>query len=166
MKFYRLFLAALALSSISLTGCRDDFAELNQSPSAVTEANISYLFAEAVNNFKPDWYLEYYYNAPMKYQWAGWGQSSSGAGEGLITLTATGDQGYMYLQTLKYVRDMEHAFQGLSAEEQLTNKPYLAAARVLTIYSAIFDTDMYGSIPYDEACTGAYEGGTITPKTA
>ena len=164
MKFNRLFLAALALSSICLTGCRDDFAEMNQSPSAVTEANISYLFAEAVDNFKPDWYLEYYYNAPMKYQWAGWGQSSSGAGEGMITLTATGDQGYMYLQTLKYVRDMEHALEGVSGDELLTKKPYLAAARVLTIYSAIFDTDMYGSIPYDEACTGAYDGGTITPK--
>lgn len=164
MKFNKLCLAALVLSSVTLTGCRDDFAELNQSPSAVTEANISYLFAEAVNNFKPDWYLEYYYNAPMKYQWAGWGQSSSGAGEGMTLLTATGDQGYMYLQTLKYVRDMEHALEGVSGEELLTKKPYLAAARVLTIYTAIFDTDMYGSIPYDEACTGAYEGGTITPK--
>lgn len=164
MKFYKIVLAAFALSSITLTSCRDDFAEMNQSPSAVTTANISYLFAEAVNNFKPDWYLEYYYNAPMKYQWAGWGQSTSGAGEGLLTLTATGDQGYMYLQTLKYVRDMEHALDDVSGDELLTVKPYLAAARVLTIYTAIFDTDMYGSIPYDEACTAAYDGGTITPK--
>ena len=164
MKFNKIVIAALALSSVALTGCRDDFAEMNQSPSAVTTANISYLFAEAVNNFKPDWYLEYYYNAPMKYQWAGWGQSTAGAGEGLLTLTATGDQGYMYLNTLKYVRDMEHALEGVTGDELLTKKPYLAAARVLTIYTAIFDTDMYGSIPYDEACTGAYEGGTITPK--
>lgn len=164
MKFNKIVLAALAISSISLTGCRDDFAEMNQSPSAVTTANVSYLFAEAVNNFKPDWYLEYYYNAPMKYQWAGWGQSTSGAGEGILTLTATGDQGYMYLSTLKYVRNMEHALADVTGDELLTKKPYLAAARVLTIYTAIFDTDMYGSIPYTEACTGAYEGGTITPK--
>lgn len=165
MKLYKLFsVAALSATLAMTTSCADDFKEMNQKPSAIVTGNVSYLFAEAVNNFKPDWYLEYYYNAPMKYQWAGWGQSTSGAGEGLLTLTATGDQGYMYLSTLKYVRDIEHILDGASDEDKATNKPYLAAARVLTIYTAIFDTDMYGSIPYDEACTAAYEGGTLTPK--
>lgn len=161
-KIFSIVFAGLA--ALSFVGCSDDFSELNQKPDAIVTGNVSYLFAEAVNNFKPDWYLEYYYNAPMKYQWAGWGQSTSGAGEGLLTLTATGDQGYMYLSTLKYVRNIEHILDGMSKEEATTNKPYLAAARVLTIYTAIFDTDMYGSIPYDEACTAAYEGGTLTPK--
>lgn len=161
-KIFSMFLAGLAV--LSFVSCADDFAKENQKPSAIVTGNVSYLFAEAVNNFKPDWYLEYYYNAPMKYQWAGWGQSTSGAGEGLLTLTATGDQGYMYLSTLKYVRDIEHILANSKEEEVATNKPYLAAARVLTIYTAIFDTDMYGSIPYDEACTAPYEGGTLTPK--
>ena len=81
-------MAALAVGlTFTATSCRDDFAETNTNPSAVTKGEISYLFAEAVNQFDPQPYLEYYYNAPMKYQWAGMGMSASGAGEGILTLT-------------------------------------------------------------------------------
>lgn len=50
MKSYKLLLAALAFgSALMTTGCRDDFSEINQDPSAVTTGNVSFLFAEAVN---------------------------------------------------------------------------------------------------------------------
>ena len=42
MKSHKLLLAALALgSALMTTGCRDDFSEMNQDPSAVTTGNIS-----------------------------------------------------------------------------------------------------------------------------
>ena len=54
MKSYKLLLAALAFgSALMTTGCRDDFSEINQDPSAVTTGNVSFLFAEAVNRFDP-----------------------------------------------------------------------------------------------------------------
>ena len=88
MKSNKLIMAALAVGlTFTATSCRDDFAETNTNPSAVTKGEISYLFAEAVNKFDPQPYLEYFYNAPMKYQWAGMGMSASGAGEGILTLT-------------------------------------------------------------------------------
>lgn len=163
MKSTKILLAALALGTTCLTGCQDDWSEMNQDPSAVTTANFSYLFADAVNKFEPQGYLEYYYNAPMKYDWSGLGISTGGAGEGILTLTATGDQGGKSIDVLRYVREMENAMESMSDEEKKVNAPYLEAARILTIYCGIFDTDMYGSIPYTEACLAKF-GGPLTPK--
>ena len=163
MKSTKILLAALALGTTCLTSCRDEWAIDNQDPSAVTTANFSYMFADAVNKFNPMGYLEYYYNAPMKYSWSGLGISTGGAGEGILTLTATGDQGGQSIATLNYVRAMENAMLNMTDEEKKANAPYLAATRILTIYLGIFDTDMYGSIPYTEASMAAF-GGTLTPK--
>jgi len=162
-KFRTLLLSSLALSTVALTtGCRDDYAELNQDPSAVTTGNMSYLFAEAVNKFDPQPYLEYYYNAPMKYQWCGMGISTGGASDGIITLTADGDQARQYINVLRVLRSMEHEMTLLDETDQALNAGYVAAARVLSIYEGIFATDLYGSIPYTEAANAAY-GGTLTP---
>ncbi len=163
MKFNKLTLTVLlAASTAFISGCRDDFSEMNQDPAAITTANISYLFAQTVNEFEPQGYLEYYYNAPMFYSWSGMGISTSGASEGILTLTATGGQGSQYISTLRYVRGMENEMESYTEEEIETYAPYLAAARVLTVYLGIFDSDVYGSRPYTEACRAAY-GGTLTP---
>jgi hypothetical protein len=49
MKFNKSILAAAALS-VGLFSCADEFQDMNQDPSAITKANISYLFAQSVNN--------------------------------------------------------------------------------------------------------------------
>lgn len=145
-----------------MTSCREEFADVNINKQAVVTGNLSFLMAEAVNRFDPQAYLEYYYNAPMKYNWSGMGISPSGASEGILTMTATGDQGSQYVNVLRVVRAMENEFQALDEKGQAAGEAYVAAARVLAIYLGIYDTDMYGSIPYVEACNAAY-GGTLTP---
>lgn len=163
MKSHKLLLAALAFgSALMTTGCRDDFSETNQDPSSVITGDISYLFTEAVNQFDPQAYLEYFYNAPMKYAWAGMGISTSGASESILTLTIDGDQSRQYINVLRVLRAMEHEKESLNEESQAANQAYLAAARVLSIYLGIYATDMYGSIPYVEACKVVY-GGSLTP---
>ncbi|MDY4552595.1 MAG: SusD/RagB family nutrient-binding outer membrane lipoprotein [Parabacteroides sp.] len=163
MKSYKFILAACALGSALLTtGCRDDFSEMNQDPSAVTVGEIPYLFAEAVNRFDPQAYLEYYYNAPMKYEWSGMGINTNGASENILTLTLDGDQSRQYINVLRVLRAMEHELENQDEETQEVNKVYVAAAKVLSIYLGIYATDLYGSIPYTEACMAAY-GGTLTP---
>lgn len=164
MKSYKLLLAALAFgSALMTTGCRDDFSEINQDPSAVTTGNVSFLFAEAVNRFDPQAYLEYFYNAPMKYSWSGMGISTSGASEGILTLSIDGDQSRQYLNVLRVLRAMDKEMESLDEDMRAQNQGYVAAAHVLSIYLGIYATDMYGSIPYVEACQAAY-GGTLTPN--
>lgn len=164
MKSYKSLLAALAFTSVitTTTGCREDFSEINQDPSAVVTARISYLFADVINKFEPQGYLEYYYNAPMKYAWAGMGLSTSGASDNILTLTIDGEQSRQYINVLGVIRAMEHEMEMLDEAGRTTNAAYLAAANVMSIYLGIFATDMYGSIPYVEACSAAY-GGTLIP---
>lgn len=145
-----------------MTSCRDEFADVNTNKQAVVQGNISFLFAEAVNKFDPQAYLEYYYNAPMKYAWSGMGISTGGASESILTMTATGDQGSQYLNVLRVLRAMEHELEAQDETSQASNAAYVAAARVLSVYLGIYDTDMYGSIPYIDACLAAY-GGSLTP---
>ena len=164
MKSYKSLLAALAFTSVitTTTGCREDFSEINQDPSAVVTARISYLFADVINKFEPQGYLEYYYNAPMKYAWAGMGLSTSGASDNILTLTIDGEQSRQYINVLRVIRAMEHEMEMLDEAGRTPNAAYLAAANVMSIYLGIFATDMYGSIPYVEACSAAY-GGTLIP---
>ena len=50
-KYQYLTSLLLAGSSLLMTGCQDDFAELNQDPSTITEGNIPYLFSKVIVQF-------------------------------------------------------------------------------------------------------------------
>ena len=108
MKFNKSILAAAALS-VGLFSCADEFAVDNQDPSAITKANVSYLFAQSVNKFEPSGYLLWYYNAPMTYSWSQMGVPTGGMTTGILTTTNVGDQGSKFIDVLTYVREIEHA---------------------------------------------------------
>ena len=164
MKSKKILMAALVAGlTLSATSCRDDFAETNTNPSAVVKGDLSYLFAEAVNRFDPQPYLEYYYNAPMKYAWAGMSVPVSGVGENVLTMSLDGDQSYQYQNVLRVQRAMENEYSKLDEALQKQQIGYIKAAEILSIYLGIFATDLYGAIPYTEACNAAY-GGTLKPK--
>lgn len=162
MKSYKSLLFATVLGAAALTGCTDDFADMNQDPTAVTNANISYLFANGVNQFEPYGYTYWFYNAPMMYSWNQMAVPTGGMTTGILTTTATGDQGTQYVYTLRYLREIENALSGMPAEEAKDFASYKSAIEVLTIYLGIFDSDMYGNLAYNEACRAPY-GGTLTP---
>ena len=162
MKSYRSLLFATVLGAAALTGCTDDFADMNQDPTAVTNANISYLFANGVNQFEPYGYTYWFYNAPMMYSWNQMAVPTGGMTTGILTTTATGDQGTQYVYTLRYLREIENALSSMPAEEAKDFASYKSAIEVLTIYLGIFDSDMYGNLAYNEACRAPY-GGTLTP---
>lgn len=162
MKINKSFLAAIALGATILTGCADDFAEMNQDKSAVTTPNPGYLFAQTVNAFEPAGYAYWYYNAPLVYGWNQMAVSTDGMTTGILTTTATGDQGTQYINTLRYVRNLENFRSTLPQEESDKYAAYQAAMEVLTVYLGIFDSDMHGNRSYTEACRAAY-GGTLTP---
>lgn len=160
MKFNKSVLAATiatATLSLGMISCADDFKELNQDPSAIVKADPAQLYAQAVVKFEPMGYLLYYYNAPMTYSWSQMGVPTSGMTSAILTTTNTGDQGSCYLQTLKYVRDLENYFRANNDEKAVAAHPYLHALNVLTAYLGIFDSDMYGDLSFTEACLARYE---------
>ena len=111
MKSYKSLLFATALGAAVFSGCTDDFAEMNQDPTAVTSPNVGYLFANGVNQFEPMGYTYWFYNAPMMYSWNQMAVPTGGMTTGILTTTATGDQGTQYINTLRYLRDIENQLE-------------------------------------------------------
>jgi len=158
MKANRLILPILLATAVSLSSCRDKFAEINQNPSTVTKADPSYLMAEAIRDFQTNDYLLWFYNA--KY-FGVWDQMcATGAfSENSTEMNEAGGQGSQYLTMLRYRNDINNIIKDNHPEYGA----YSAVCDILAIYCGIFDTDIYGDIPYSEAAMYRY-GGTLTPK--
>lgn len=159
------YLVTIFLSGLLLfaSSCSDEMAKINSNPSQVTDANISYLFAQAVINFEPSGYLLWFYNAPMTLKWGQMGVPTGGFTPSYTQTTATGDQGSQYINVLKYARDIEYVRSNMKEEEAAKFANIAACVDVLTVYLGIFDSDMYGDRPFTEAAKARY-GGTLTPK--
>lgn len=159
MKMKKIFSVLFAgLAAISLTGCADDLVNTNTDPANVTKTLPEGLLAAAINDFQPNDYLIWFYNVKYFNQWSqmcGGSYSSDYTGQ-----TENGGQGSQYIATLNYRNKIQ---QYIDETGKVENNGFLAATGIMTIYLAIFDTDMYGSIPYTEA--GHYDDkGILTPK--
>ncbi len=161
MKLNKFFIAGALASVILLnTGCADEYKELNQDPANVTATLPEGLMTAAINAFQPTDYLIWYYNVQYFTRWDQMGMPGGGFADDFTGMAESGGQGSQYINTLKY----RNRIQNYIVETgEVENNGYLAATGILTIYLGIFDTDMYGSIPYTEACH--YDDkGILTPK--
>ena len=157
----------LVLSAVAgiftLDGCKKEFAELNQDPSAVVVPEPSYLMAEAIRQFDPSSYQFWFYNAKMFAQWSQMAVKKEFSDDS-YAMTATGNQGTRSVEMLKYRNDIRSIVETDELENtKSTNRAYLAVCDILSIFCGIFDSDVYGSIPYTEASMYTH-GGTLTPK--
>lgn len=140
-----MFFAGLA--ALSLVGCADDLKDINVNPANVTSTMPEGLMTAAINEFQPNDYLIWFYNVSYFTRWS---QMSGGSYTDEYTgMNENGGQGGQYIATLKYRNRIQDYINNTGTVE---NNGYLAATGILTIYLGIFDTDMYGSIPYTEAC--------------
>lgn len=155
-KIFSMFFAGV--TALSLVGCADSLKEINSDPSNVTVTKPEGMLAAAINAFQPNDYLLWFYN--VKY-FNTWSQMSGGSYDaGYTGQNENGGQGGQYIATLKYRNKIQEYINNTGSVE---NNGYLAATGILTIYLGIFDSDMYGSIPYTEACH--YDDkGILTPK--
>ena len=163
MKKYK-FIASITLTAaflFSFNSCRDDFAELNQDPSAITEGNPSFLFAQGILEFEPSGYTYWFYNASEIFQWI----QMAGPMGGVTSSVAEGAplQNFKCIDILKYVNELEYVRSNMSEEESVKYAHYAACLDILAVYMGIFDSDFIGDIPYTEAAQ-AVHGGTLTPK--
>ena len=162
MKFNKILLAAAMTSvlAISATSCSDDYAELNQNPANVSKADPKGLMTQAILNFQPNDYLIWFYNNDYYSRWTQMACPTGGYTDEFTTHGATGGQGSQYLNTLKYRNEIRLYIQNTGEESQ---RGYEAATTVLTVYLGIFDSDIYGALPYTEACRYKTDG-ILTPK--
>ena len=161
MKLNKFFLAgALASSLVLVTSCVEDYKIENQDPANVTETKPEGLLTSAINAFNPVGYLVWWNNVVYFTQWS---QLAGGAYEdSFTTMDIAGDQGSTFLNTMKYRNRIKQYLDSYSNGEN-SMRGYEAATSILTVYLGIFDSDVYGSIPYQESCH--YDDlGILTPK--
>ncbi|MDR0331920.1 MAG: SusD/RagB family nutrient-binding outer membrane lipoprotein [Dysgonamonadaceae bacterium] len=154
-------LALVATLLFSLSGCREDFAKLNQDPSTVTTGNPGFLFAQGILEFEPSDYVYWFMNANKFVQW----NQTGVLFEGVTSTWADGSpaQRLWVIDVLRYANELKHVRSNMPEEESNRYQHYSACLDILCIYMGIFDSDFVGDIPYTEAAQ-AIHGGTLTPK--
>ncbi len=150
----------LGVTLLCTTGCRDDFADINSSPSQVTKAEPSYLFAQAIMDFEPFSYTYWFYDAPMLSAWTQMGVPTGSFKENFILTTAVGGVGYV--NTLKLAHEIDFIRSNMSEEDAAKHATTAACVDVITAYLAISSSDINGDIQFTEAGQ-ALHGGTLTP---
>lgn len=160
-KYKKLFFTSLFIAPLLLSGCREDFSELNDKKDAVTEGDPSYLFAQAVISFEPSDYTYWFYNASDFYN-----DTQMGVPTGSVTESVTegsSQPGFKSISLLNYLYAVDYERSKMTAEESAKYANTSAVIQVMAIYLGIYDTDFCGDIPYTEAAQARY-GGTLTPK--
>jgi len=163
---YKKIMALLVVAALffSISGCdKDNMADINTDPASITSGDVNYLFTQALLEFEPSGYTFWFYNARMLYKWTQVGISSGGFSSTYLETTAYGNQGEQFVEVLNYTREVENLVSQMSDDDAATYQQQIAALRVLCIYLGIFDSDMYGDIPYNEACLARYTG-LLTPE--
>lgn len=150
----------LGVALLCTTGCRDDFADINSSPSQVTVGDPSYLFAMAALDFDPFDYTFWFYDAPMLTAWSQMAVPTGSFIESSALTTVTG--GVNYVKTLKLAHEIAYLRTNMSEEDAAKHAATAACVDILTIYLAISSSDINGDIQYTEA-GNALHGGTLTP---
>ena len=163
MKLNKFIVAgALASALVLTTSCVKEYQDLNQDPANVTETKPEGLMTAAINAFQPNDYLIWYYGVQYL---PGWCQMRGGDYAADYTKVAeNGGQGSQYIATLTYLNRLKLYLESLGNSTEVNKYlGYQAAINILTVYLGIFDTDMFGSTPYTEACH--YDDlGILTPK--
>ena len=160
MKANKIFLAISLLAVMGLTSCRDQFAQLNMKPDAVTNPEPSFLATQAMTLFDINDYIYWFYNQSHYYRWTQMGTS------GVFTEGTYGmDASVVHRQTgyitmLSYRNDI---LNYIETSEHPESRVYADMCGVLAIYGAIFAIDINGDIQYTEASKYRY-GGPLTPK--
>ena len=159
MKANRIFIALSLLAVVGLTSCRDQFAELNQKPSAVITEEPSFLLTAAEAAFETNDYTFWFYNQALFANWSQMGTTGIFREDTFVMPTGVNRQ-TAYITMLNYRNMIDHYIEVFEHPE---SKAYSAMCGVLAIYGAIYAVDINGDIQYTEAAQYR-NGGPLTPK--
>ncbi len=162
MKYLKITSVLFILASVlCVSGCQDEFADINTDPSTISTGDVNLLFTQALIEFEPSDYTFWFYNAPMMYKWGEIAVGNNGYTNNYLETTAYGGQGSQTYDVLVYKNEIEHLLDQMSQTDADKYQQQVAALNVLCVYLGIFDTDMYGDMPYNEACLAKYTNPSI-----
>ena len=165
MKFKSIIAATLIGSTLFTTSCKDDFADLNTNPSNISKPNVSYLFTDGLLKFESAGYLLWFYNGRYTSQFVQAYVPTGGLTGTFNQMGATGGQGSQALQVLKLAREVDYILKYMDPKEAAKYEHIRVMFKPLLVYLGMFDTDVYGDMPYTEAAMAPYTSPMLlTPK--
>lgn len=161
---YKYLAGTILLSGLTLfSSCKEDFADINSNPAAVSNPNVRYLFAQCITQFQPADYGAWFYGYKAMPAWAQLSVLSGGNTSKMNLNATTTGCGYAIQNTLLYTNEIKYRIGLMSGEEKSKNEYIQYLCAPMCVMLGLIDSDMYGSRQYSEAMAIRY-GGTMTPK--
>lgn len=149
-------IASCLLSSGILTGCQEDFAELNSKPSDIATPNIRFLFTQCLSNLEPMDYSAWHYDIPRIASWSQCTLSSSGNTDNFNLITEQGSIGGHVQNMLRMANEVRYQISMMSTEEKAKYEYIQYLLNPLLVMVGMNDSDLYGSRQYTEAQQARY----------
>lgn len=161
----KLMILGIVLPASLFSGCRKDFADINVDPTVVTKGNVISLYTKGMQEFEPSGYLFWFYNARYTQQWCQAFTPTGGFTDNFNKQGDVGDQGTQTIKVLKYYREVSYILSNMNATEAQRYESIKGILNALVVYLGMFDTDMYGDMPYVDAVKARFSNPVIlAPK--
>lgn len=163
---YKSILTTAMLGALTLTtpGCQDEFAQENTNPSAVTKADVRYLFTQALYDFEPSKYQQWFYNnLAYSMPWVQATVSETGNMSSMNMMGAYESSQSQVINVKLYTEEILYTLSLMDETEKASYENIRVMCNPLLVYLGLFGSDMYGSIPYTEGGKGLHEL-LLTPK--
>ena len=163
--YYKKIGVGLALALSIATGCSDeDFIEANKNPDILNEVAPENQFLSATLAIHSQDFEAFYDMYRRIMPWMQYVTPLNGNG---INFTNNVDNfanryGRLYTGVGDALTDLEQLVAKLPQEDQPRYEHMINISRILKAYYTFYVSDIYGSVPYDEAWQARY-GGTLTP---
>lgn len=157
-KTYKLILIIMAVLAVACD--KDEFAELNSSPSELAEADLRFSTTHVINKMYTNDYLIWFYNN-FDYQYP-WSQVTGndagingGNSEAIDDMTAKSG-GHDFYNVIVNARDIRAKLDLLPEEEKNARRVFSAIGYASQVSTALSVTDLTGSMVYSQAALAPY----------
>ena len=152
--------ACLALTA----GCSEsDYADINTDPSKVTKGDPIFLFTQAQVEYQPFDYLLWFYDGAYTSKFVQAYTPAASFNDLFNKMAELGGVGSQSIKVKLYENEINSVLSSMPADKAAQYTHLSAMANALSVYMALFDTDLFGSRPYSEAARARLDG-TLTPK--
>ncbi len=155
----------LCTACLALTvGCSEsDYADINTDPSKVTKGDPIFLFTQAQVEYQPFDYLLWFYDGAYTSKFVQAYTPAASFNDLFNNMAELGGVGSQSIKVKLYENEINSVLSSMPADKAAQYTHLSAMANALSVYMALFDTDLFGSIPYSEAARARLDG-TLTPK--
>ena len=151
---YKILLALILLMAM---GCdRNQFADLNTNPSTISEPDLRYSSATAIQQmYSDDYTLWFYNNFQYIFPWIQVTLKQDGNSSDFLEMGPTGGHN-IYGSLIPQVKDIRYRIDNMKEEEKAIYQSLYAITYPMVILPAMTRTDVAGSMIYKEAGMAPY----------